>query len=156
MPAARLLIAMHLFALVVSFAAALANAGRFKVIDHDKIVALTQDASDAELKWQPYLKTDGHSCVPFPAVDVDGAVSGGLFPGGPVDGDCESNTGQAYVRWKPVASTDHGETIAYMYAWYLVSISSPHRYKRLTSYSRKIRPSTTLTSPSATATASAT
>ena len=92
-----------------------------RIIDHDKVVAFPTQASPEELKWQPYLATDGHSCVPYPVVDGNGHVSGGLESSGKVTGDCVDSAGQVYVRSRDVALEKADNVTAHMYAWYLAS-----------------------------------
>ncbi|KIW01642.1 uncharacterized protein PV09_06828 [Verruconis gallopava] len=90
---------------------------RYEVIDHDAVVGFAQAVPDGTigdlyLKYKPYLYV-ANGCVPFPAVDADGNVSGGLNPSGGSSSGCSSSTGQVYVR---------GETyngyFAIMYAWF--------------------------------------
>ena len=100
------------------------DAPDLRIIDHDKIPSLPINASAEELRWQPYLATDGHSCVPFPVVDNAGHVSGGLWPSGKITGDCATSTGQTYVRSTIVKVATNDTFSAHMYTWYLVSARS--------------------------------
>ncbi|MBA9036900.1 hypothetical protein ACVMIX_005048 [Rhizobium leguminosarum] len=83
------------------------------VIDHDKVRGFPDSTSGFLKTFQPFLKVI-EGCVPFPAVDAAGNVSGGLKPSGmwPHDG-CSRNLGQIYVR----AREYQGEC-AVMYSWF--------------------------------------
>ncbi|MQU79466.1 necrosis-inducing protein [Sinorhizobium medicae] len=82
------------------------------VIDHDKVRGLPDSTSGLLKTFQPYLKVI-RGCVPFPAVDADGSVSGGLKPSGRVNGGCSRSRGQIYVR----AGEFNGQC-AIMYSWF--------------------------------------
>ena len=116
----------------------------FKVIDHDKLVFINPNATDIEHAWQPILHVRWTSCVPFPAVDKDGAVTGGLKPTGPDDGNCDKSIGQCYVRATTVhdpppavsqissGSASHDDEAtpamqAFMYSWYMVNLTPSPR-----------------------------
>ncbi|KAL9087778.1 MAG: hypothetical protein Q9159_003461 [Coniocarpon cinnabarinum] len=65
------------------------------------------------LRFKPHLYV-ANGCVPFPAVDAEGNVSGGLNPTGPTNGDCASSTGQIYTR-----SGAYGDAYGIMYSWFM-------------------------------------
>ncbi|MEF3133024.1 NPP1 family protein [Rhizobium sp. 268] len=91
----------------------LSKAAAAHVIDHDKVQGFPDSATNSLLKtFQPFLKVF-NGCVPFPAVDAAGNVSGGLKPSGAMDGHCSKSTGQVYGR----AQMFRGQC-ANMYAWY--------------------------------------
>ncbi|KAI9167940.1 Multifunctional cytochrome P450 monooxygenase af510 [Paramyrothecium foliicola] len=87
-------------------------------VAHDEVQGYdtkVPDDLDGELmlKYQPWLKVfDG--CVPYPAVQDDGGVSGGLQDSGDMDGGCGDSDGQVYARGK----TTNENLYAIMYAWY--------------------------------------
>ncbi|MDX0511482.1 necrosis-inducing protein [Sinorhizobium medicae] len=83
------------------------------VIDHDKVEGFQENVSAFLKSFQPYLKVF-NGCVPFPAVDAHGNVSGGLAPSGAMNGHCARSIGQVYVR-----ATFFGDRCGIMYAWYL-------------------------------------
>ncbi|ASS60209.1 MULTISPECIES: NPP1 family protein [Rhizobium] len=83
------------------------------VIDHDKVQGFPDSTSGFLKTFQPYLKVY-NGCVPFPAVDAAGNVSGGLNPSGAMDGHCSRSIGQVYVR----AESSFRGQCAIMYAWY--------------------------------------
>lgn len=87
-------------------------AARAAVIDHDKVQRFPDTTSGFLKTFQPYLKVDS-GCVPFPAVDAAGNVSGGLNPSGTMNGGCSRNLGQIYVK----AGHYKGEC-AVMYSWF--------------------------------------
>ncbi|RFU25515.1 hypothetical protein B7463_g10821, partial [Scytalidium lignicola] len=62
--------------------------------------------------YQPYLDVV-NGCVPFSAVDSQGNTNAGLKPTGASNGDCNSNTGQIYVR-----GATYGSNYGLMYSWY--------------------------------------
>ncbi|KAG5925582.1 hypothetical protein E4U42_004161 [Claviceps africana] len=91
----------QLLALPVLLAGCTANA--LEYINHDAVrtipESLPRGIVGANIKrFQPYFNTLGPGCWPYPAVDVDGRVSGGLKPSGPAGGQCSNSAGQAYVR----------------------------------------------------------
>nr|WP_315857392.1 NPP1 family protein [Rhizobium leguminosarum] len=91
----------------------LSKAAAAYVLDHDKVQGFPESSADSLLKtFQPFLKVFT-GCVPFPAVDAAGNVSGGLKPSGAMDGHCSKSTGQVYGR----AQMFRGQC-ANMYAWY--------------------------------------
>nr|WP_237352734.1 NPP1 family protein [Rhizobium leguminosarum] len=91
----------------------LSKAAAADVLDHDKVQGFPDSSADSLLKtFQPFLKVFT-GCVPFPAVDAAGNVSGGLRPSGAMDGHCSKSTGQVYGR----AQMFRGQC-ANMYAWY--------------------------------------
>ncbi|KAL5596504.1 hypothetical protein BROUX41_006730 [Berkeleyomyces rouxiae] len=85
---------------------------------HDQIVALGELVPDdnvgkAYRQFQPFLRIDS-GCFPYPAVDSDGNIGGGLKKGGSPEGKCRGSEGQLYVR-----STWYKGYYAIMYAWYM-------------------------------------
>ncbi|KAL9088935.1 MAG: hypothetical protein Q9165_005992 [Trypethelium subeluteriae] len=91
---------------------------RRATIDSDAVVGFPQTVPNnltgtLYLKYKPYLYV-ANGCVPFPAVDAEGNVSGGLAPSGASNGDCSSSTGQVYAR----AGTYNGD-YAIMYSWFM-------------------------------------
>lgn len=91
-----------------------------EVINHDDIFSLPSNATELQYAWQPWFMVDSTvSCVPFPAVDAEGRLSGGLAPKGDVSGDCQMSPGQTYVRTR----LDGGKLDAIMYSWFFVSPS---------------------------------
>lgn len=87
-------------------------------IAHDAVVGFAEAVpsgvvGELMLKYKPYLKVI-NGCVPFPAVNAAGDVSGGLNPSGSENGDCESSTGQVYARAGP-----YNGAYAIMYSWYM-------------------------------------
>lgn len=122
-PHQRLLIAALMFA----FACGLSMAARAAhVIDHDKVQGFPDSTSGFLKTFQPYLQVhDG--CVPFPAVDAAGNVSGGLKPSGlfAYDG-CSRNLGQIYVR-----GAEYRGECGVMYSWFFPKEqipSWPHKH----------------------------
>lgn len=91
---------------------ALSVAADAAVIGHDKVRGFPDSTSGYFKTFQPYLKVFG-GCVPFPAVDAAGNVSGGLEASGAMDGHCSSSPGQVYVNMGQY----RGEC-AVMYSWY--------------------------------------
>lgn len=82
------------------------------VIPHDQVAGFPDSTRGYFKTFQPQLKVfDG--CVPFPAVDRNGNVSGGLKNKGAMNGHCSSSPGQVYVN----QATYRGEC-AVMYSWY--------------------------------------
>lgn len=82
------------------------------VIPHDQVQPIPAAAESYMFKFQPLLKVED-GCVPFPAVDANGNISGGLAATGARNGGCSSSVGQIYVR----AQNRYG-LCAVMYAWY--------------------------------------
>lgn len=82
------------------------------VIPHDQVRGFADSTSGYFKTFQPYLKVFS-GCVPFPAVDAAGNVSGGLEASGAMDGHCSSSPGQVYVN----QGQYRGEC-AVMYSWY--------------------------------------
>lgn len=87
------------------------------VINHDAVQGFAQQApanstQAAELAFKPYLYVV-NGCVPFPAVDAAGNVSGGLKPSGGPSANCSHSTGQIYAR-----SGWYQGVWAIMYSWY--------------------------------------
>ncbi|MBY5516252.1 necrosis-inducing protein [Rhizobium leguminosarum] len=83
-----------------------------QVINHDEVQGFPDSTSEFLKTYQPYLKVYS-GCVPFPAVDAAGNVSGGLNPSGFASDGCSKNFGQIYVR----ADEFKGEC-AVMYSWF--------------------------------------
>ncbi|KAG2420381.1 hypothetical protein HFD88_005182 [Aspergillus terreus] len=86
-------------------------------IDHDKVVGFPETVpngttGDVYLAYQPLLYVV-NGCVPFPAVDAEGNTNAGLNPSGGSSADCDSSTGQIYVR-----GASSGDKYALMYSWY--------------------------------------
>ncbi|MCY8242199.1 NPP1 family protein [Bacillus haynesii] len=111
----KIFLALFLFVFSSISIASTANAAN--VIDHDKVVGFKEvpavtTTQKAAKRFQPYLKV-AHGCVPFPAVDAQGNVSGGLEPTGDPKGHCSKSTGQVYSR-----SAWYNGVWAIMYAWY--------------------------------------
>jgi len=105
---------MLLTALMFVFVCGLSMAARAaEVIDHDKVRGFPDSTSGFLKTFQPYLEVHG-GCVPFPAVDAAGRVSGGLKPSGMFSYDgCSRNLGQIYVR-----ATEYQGECAVMYSWF--------------------------------------
>ncbi|RVK42209.1 NPP1 family protein [Sinorhizobium meliloti] len=82
------------------------------VINHDKVRGFPDSTSGFLKTFQPYLKVI-EGCVPFPAVDAAGKVSGGLKPSGMPHGGCSRNLGQIYVR-----AREYKGECAVMYSWF--------------------------------------
>lgn len=87
------------------------------VIPHTEVVGFAEVepvSRDQQLakQFQPFLEVRT-GCVPFPAVDAAGNVSGGLAPTGGSSSGCNSHTGQVYAR-----SGWHNGAYAIMYSWY--------------------------------------
>ncbi|KAK1994176.1 NPP1-domain-containing protein [Colletotrichum falcatum] len=98
------------------------NPNGHKFIDHDAVKPLQQKASadlgDLELRFNPHLYVDG-GCDPYPAVDADGNLGGGLKPtGGGRSGCDKGGDGQVYVR---VGQTSQGRR-AVMYSYYMPKV----------------------------------
>jgi|EndMetStandDraft_4_1072995.scaffolds.fasta_scaffold40297_4 hypothetical protein len=97
-----------------------------RVINHDSVVPFEPDVTDYQAFFQPRLDVT-HGCVPFPAVNRQGDVSGGLKPSGSPNGGCSRNRGQVYVRAK-----NYNGGCAVMYSWYFpkdeVSPGRGHRH----------------------------
>ncbi|KAE8877132.1 hypothetical protein PF005_g27983 [Phytophthora fragariae] len=113
-----------LIAVVASFAAV--GADTAIVIPHDQVQPFPQpkpvtDVQKATLKYQPRLKIED-GCHPYPAVQADGAISGGLEWSGPMDGECEGSPlgSQVYAR-----STWVKDKYAIMYGWYFPKARAP-------------------------------
>jgi hypothetical protein len=92
--------------------ATVATATIAAIVPHDQVRAYGASLGPVNGMFQPYL-TVSSGCVPFPAVDSSGNVSGGLDNSGAVNGHCSSSGGQVYVR-----SANYGGKCAIMYAWY--------------------------------------
>src|SRR5581483_5515548 len=98
------------------------------VVDHDLVQPIYTGASALEMYYQPLLYVTDKGCVPYPAVDSAGNVSGGLKAAGSPNGDCTSSIGQVYSRYTPYANM-----CAIMYSWFMPKDMPPsgicgHRY----------------------------
>ncbi|KAF1784481.1 Necrosis inducing protein [Phytophthora cactorum] len=112
------------FATIVLLGTALAQPAK---IDHDKVQPFPQPdpvtvSDKAAVKFKPQVSI-AFGCHPYPAVQADGAVSGGLNYSGKPRGGCKGSKlgSQIYAR-----STWHRGIWAIMYAWYL-----PKGYERV-------------------------
>jgi len=99
------------------------------VVDHDLVQPIYTGASALEMYYQPLLYVTDKGCVPYPAVDSAGNVSGGLKAAGSPNGDCTSSIGQVYSRYTPYANM-----CAIMYSWFMPKDMPPsgiggHRYE---------------------------
>ncbi|OWZ15438.1 Necrosis inducing protein NPP1 [Phytophthora megakarya] len=102
------------FIVVASLAAVQAQ-----VINHNQVRPFPQPdpvtiSQKVAVKYKPQLRIiDG--CHPYPAVQKDGSIGGGLKWGGPRDGECTGSKlgAQVYAR-----STWVNDVWAIMYAWY--------------------------------------
>ncbi|KAK2624361.1 hypothetical protein QTJ16_006311 [Diplocarpon rosae] len=88
------------------------------VIDHNDVKSFPQTVPGDQLgvvyvAYQPTLKVVDRGCVPFPAVDKDGKVSGGLSATGIRNGGCSKSLGQIYVR-----SFMKDGYLILLYTWY--------------------------------------
>ncbi|KAG2819151.1 hypothetical protein JG687_00007292 [Phytophthora cactorum] len=96
------------------------------VIPHGKVRPFPQqvpvtDAQKAVLKYKPQLTIED-GCHPYPAVQKDGAIGGGLSWSGPRDGECKGSPlgSQVYAR-----TTWVKDKWAIMYAWYFPKARAP-------------------------------
>lgn len=105
----RTLLAALIFALICGRSV---EANAPQVINHDAVQGFPDSTTGYLKTYQPYLKVSG-GCVPFPAVDAAGNVSGGLYPSGFASGGCSKNLGQIYVRGE-----DFRGECAVMYSWF--------------------------------------
>ncbi|KAG9251503.1 necrosis inducing protein [Emericellopsis atlantica] len=99
---------------------ALAFAASADVIGHKDVQRFTESAPEIYLKFKPFLDVDT-GCVPFPAVDKDGNISGGLKAAGDISGQCSESEGQLYARGR-----NHDGKFAIMYAWYFPKDQAVH------------------------------
>jgi hypothetical protein len=125
MRSTKVLLSLAMVACLGESGAALA----YNVIDHDQVQPIYTGASDLELYYQPRLAIADKGCDPYPAVDANGHVSGGLAPDGSSDGDCTRSVGQVYSRY-----TRYDNKCAIMYAWFMPKDMPPtgiggHRYE---------------------------
>ncbi|RLN48343.1 hypothetical protein BBJ29_001271 [Phytophthora kernoviae] len=111
---------MNVYGLFLAAVAALtAVHAQSNIIGHNLVRPFAQPepvtiSEKVAVKFKPQLKiSDG--CHPYPAVQKDGAVSGGLKWSGPQDGECGGSAlgSQVYAR-----STWVNDVWAIMYAWY--------------------------------------
>ncbi|OWZ18187.1 Necrosis inducing protein NPP1 [Phytophthora megakarya] len=114
---------------------AVAN-GDIQKIKHDEVQPFPQpepttDSEKSAVKYKPHLYIS-NGCHPYPAVQADGAISGGLKWSGWSDGDCEGPGfgSQVYSR-----SDWYKGKWAIMYTWffpkgseYQINLGSGHRY----------------------------
>ncbi|KAG1708364.1 hypothetical protein DVH05_025042 [Phytophthora capsici] len=109
---------MNLHLLVVTVFAILA-AGASSTVDHDKIEPFPQPepvtvSEKAAIKFKPQLYTQPNVCVPFPAVNAAGEVTGGL----------KGTNGNDACKYAPKGAQVYGragwykDLWAIMYAWY--------------------------------------
>lgn len=89
-----------------------ASAALSAILPHTRIRGYGSSLGPVHATFQPYLNVSS-GCVPFPAVDAAGNVSGGLKNSGSESGDCTRSTGQVYVR-----QGNYNGRCAIMYAWY--------------------------------------
>lgn len=129
---------MSLFKLVVLalHASTFASAAvpKIQTVDHDLLQPIfawpDQGSSGSSLshtiyeKFKPVLRHTW-GCYPYPAVDIEGHVSGGLAPTGPYSGDCTFHYGTTYLRFMPYKGK-----IALMYAWYFPKEMRRERFAR--------------------------
>ncbi|KAL0938161.1 npp1 domain protein [Colletotrichum truncatum] len=98
------------------------DSGGHEWIDHDKVVAFSQNASPGlegqlELRFNPNLFVDG-GCDPYPAVDANGNLGAGLKPTNGGRSGCDGGgTGQVYAR----RGDSQGRT-AIMYSYYFPKV----------------------------------
>lgn len=89
-----------------------------KIINHDQVLPFPEKVANGHevlLKFKPFLGAI-EGCDPFPAVNIQGDVSGGLKPGGFFfdDGcDATQTKGQLYGRLGFI-----GQHFGLMYGWY--------------------------------------
>uniref|UniRef100_H3GUZ1 Necrosis inducing-like protein NPP1 type n=1 Tax=Phytophthora ramorum TaxID=164328 RepID=H3GUZ1_PHYRM len=109
---------MNFRAVFVAAMASLAVA-QAQVIGHDQVRPFPQPdpvtvSQKTAVKFKPQLKIDA-GCHPYPAVQKDGSMSGGLKWSGPQDGECTGSRlgSQIYAR-----SAWVNDVWAIMYAWY--------------------------------------
>ncbi|POM62347.1 NPP1-like protein [Phytophthora palmivora] len=117
---------MHFRAIIIAIVSLAAVHAQSKVIPHDTVQPFPQqepvtDAQKAVIKYKPQLKIED-GCHPYPAVQKDGAIGGGLKWSGPQDGECKGSPlgSQVYAR-----STWVHDKWAIMYAWYFPKGRAP-------------------------------
>ena len=71
----------------------------YNVIAHDQVQPIYTGASALEKYYQPRLAIGDKGCDPYPAVDANGDVSGGLKPTGASNVEGTSSVGQVYARY---------------------------------------------------------
>lgn len=102
--------------LLLQILQAIAQNSKFTVLGHDQIKHIEDPRSENPFslvkRFQPYMTVTA-GCVPFPAVDAQGHVSGGLQSSGGLISQCAHSIGQTYVRIGA-----HAGKVAIMYAWY--------------------------------------
>ena len=72
------------------------------MIDHDQVQPIYTGASALEMYYQPLLYVTDQGCLPFPAVDAAGDVSGGLAASGSPNGGCTSSIGGHRYEWEGI------------------------------------------------------
>ncbi|POM64636.1 Necrosis inducing-like protein NPP1 type [Phytophthora palmivora] len=115
------------FILVVLIETAQADANS---INHDLVQPFDQpepvtDEERAAVRFKPQLHIS-YGCHPYPAVQANGSISGGLQWSGPPDGECQGSElgSQVYAR-----TAWYKDKFAIMYAWYF-----PKGYQLLSKY----------------------
>ncbi|KAG3112386.1 hypothetical protein PI125_g8286 [Phytophthora idaei] len=101
-------------------------------INHDQVQPFpeqepTTDSEKSAVKYKPQLHvSDG--CHPYPAVQANGEISGGLKWSGKPDGDCKYSglESQVYSR-----SRWYKERWVIMYAWYFPKVLMARVYSNL-------------------------
>lgn len=92
-------------------------ASRAASIPHSSVQPMYVDQSNTfQRTFQPRLKVE-NGCVPFPAVNWAGQVSGGLEASGSENGGCSSSPGQVYLRSRGYW-TGTRNVCALMFSWY--------------------------------------
>ncbi|ETL82107.1 hypothetical protein L917_17669 [Phytophthora nicotianae] len=120
---------VFIFAITILFSTP--SAQGISSVGHDRVKPFPQPepittSQKAAVKFKPQLSI-AFGCHPYPAVQADGAVSGGLKYSGKPDGDCKGSAlgSQVYSR-----STWYRDVWAITYAWYL-----PKGYERVSGLS---------------------
>ncbi|XWW93648.1 hypothetical protein V2A60_001583 [Cordyceps javanica] len=109
---------MRFFSTLASTLVVALSATSVTAVPHDKVKGypekVTEKYGNLYKKYKPFLEVVT-GCVPFPAVQDDGGVSGGLKNTGAMNGHCSKSDGQVYVRGKSVSN----DLFGIMYAWYM-------------------------------------
>ncbi|KAG2812532.1 hypothetical protein PC116_g19304 [Phytophthora cactorum] len=110
---------MNYRAVLIAAIASLAAGVQGQVIGHNQVRPFPEPepvtfSQKAAVKYKPQLKIED-GCHPYPAVQKDGSISGGLKWSGPQDGECTGSKlgSQIYARSKWV-----NDVWATVYAWY--------------------------------------